>query len=340
MESEIRSEPTLLKDTYRENKDKVVKIANDILTMKPSHIIILARGSSANAALYFKYLVEIETGIPVLFAYPSVLSVYDGNFSFANSVVIGVSQGGRGLDLNIWMEKAALAGAYTIAMTNYLDSPLSLKANHRLSLCVGDEKSMAATKTFLAEMLVLGMLAEALSGSTKQIDFPDLANMLEEVISLSPHINDLAGELKTAGALFIIARGVTLAVAHEAECKVQESCFLNATAYAASDFRHGPLSLIEKGTKVLFLAPADETLSDVSALFEVLDALGADILFFTTDPEMAGKAKKSLLLPKSNRYMTPFVFSIAVQLLACFLAGQKGINPDVSRNILKYTMTK
>jgi glucosamine--fructose-6-phosphate aminotransferase (isomerizing) len=199
---------------------------------------------------------------------------------------------------------------------------------------------MAATKTFLAEMLVLGMLAEALSSSTKQIDIAALADMLEEVITLAPQIDDLAGELKTASSLFIIARGVTLAVAREAECKLQESCFLNATAYAASDFRHGPLSLIEKGTKVLLMAPADETLSDVSALSDVLDSLGADLLLFTTDKEMAGKTKKSLLLPKSNRYMTPFAFSIASQLLACFLAGQKGINPDESRNILKYTMTK
>lgn len=338
MEREIVSQCELLPHCFDANLTGVEQLSQQLRHTGIKRIFLLARGSSANACVYFKYRLETLTDLSAEFVYPSVVTLFDGRMDMSGGALLAVSQGGRGEDINIVAERAERAGVFTAAVTNDANSRLARTVQHHLFMDVMPELSMAATKTFSAEMLVLGMLARSLAGSDPSA-LRGAGEVCSRVLQLRGEMNAQAERLRNVDSLFVLARGPTLAAAKEACCKLQETCFVNANAYSAAEFMHGPLALADKRMNALVFAHGDATLDGTAALLKKLCDNGASVLTLTDSRELAQQYRNSILLPECGDELFPFAAAFTAQLLACRLSSLRGVNPDASRNLNKYTQT-
>lgn len=334
MLDEIKSQKEVLIDTYIKNLDKVIELAEIIKKSNKTHIEIVARGSSRNATDLFKYELESNTSYRVSYVYPSTITKYNGSLN-KDSIYIAVSQGGRGEDLRICMRKAKEIHALTIAVTNEENTPLNDIADHSLYLKVNKELSMAATKTFTSEMLVLEMLAFALQGKDLN-KLKTVNSLIDSLIENEEKIVEFASSLKDIKNLFVITRGKLLGVGKEICCKLQETCFINANCFASSDFMHGPLALVDKTFNVLFLVPNDDTNDDVINLLNKVKENNGNIYAISKDNI---DDINLLKIDNVDEDLYVFLMTYAIQLVSAHLSQILGRDPDKSRNLDKYTKT-
>jgi glucosamine--fructose-6-phosphate aminotransferase (isomerizing) len=178
MLQEIAEQPAALEKTIAEERPKVEQIGRSLRERDIDLIVLVARGSSDNAALFGRYLLEITTGIPVSLSAPSVHTIYKARLDLKRALVIGVSQSGEGEDINLVLQNARKAGAFTIGITNDARSSMATLVDETLLMRGGRERSVAATKTFTGQMLLFYLLAAALAKDGNAIDYaaiPDLA---------------------------------------------------------------------------------------------------------------------------------------------------------------------
>lgn len=337
MHREILSAADLLENTLRENLQPVRTLAENLLKHSPT-VHIAARGSSANAGTYFAYLCEVEAGIPVHMINPSVLTLYGGKLRLSDGLLLAITQGGRGGDVKYLVDAAKAQGCLTAAICNEEDSPIALGVDTLLPMKLGQEKAMAATKTFTAELLLGGMLALALAGKDPEY-FSRVPELLRQTYALEDQLAEIARNWTDIRSCYVLGRGYQLSIAREICCKLQEACFVNASPFSPADFLHGPLAMIEQGDQVIYFHRDDVTGPFSRELLEKVEAAGAKVLLFTDSPEMAAQREDAVLLPESDQILAPFAFAAACQLFACHLAAAKGLDPDNSRNLSKYTVT-
>lgn len=343
MEKEILSQSKVLQQTYETNLELAEKLAKVIKQKNIRQIIVAARGSSNNACTYFKYMCEIYAGIPVSFVHPSVITMYNGKLDMSGCVVLGVSQSGQALDVRTVLTKATKQGAITVAITNNLTSPMALETQYHFYLDVEEEKSVAATKTFTAQMLVLEMIVMALISPENRLPYglKDIPALLEKTFALRESLEKLADHLAEQSQVIILSRGLNLAVGREIALKLQETCYINARSYAISDFYHGPFALAGEGTHILILAMEGETMRDAVDMVNALRPTGVDISLLTQNKTLAAQfPNSSVILPSSSEILSPFVSTVAGQILALSLSIRRGINPDSPRGLKKVTITK
>src|SRR5881394_4238700 len=163
MLQEIAEQPAALRKTIAEERGKVARLGQSLKQRDIDLIVLVARGSSDNAALFGRYLLEITTGVPVSLSAPSVHTLYHAKLDFKRALVIGVSQSGEGEDINLVLENARACGAFTIGITNEPASSMTRMVDETLLMRGGHERSVAATKTFTGQMMLFYMLAAALS---------------------------------------------------------------------------------------------------------------------------------------------------------------------------------
>src|SRR3981081_1005871 len=178
MLQEIAEQPAALAKTISEEREKIARLGRFLKQRDIDLIVIVARGSSDNAALFGRYLIEITTGIPVSLSAPSVHTIYGAKLKLQNALVIGVSQSGEGEDINRVLEHSRAAGAYTVGVTNEADSSMSALGDETLLMHGGRERSVAATKTFTGQMMLFYMLAASLADRALDFDYeviPDFA---------------------------------------------------------------------------------------------------------------------------------------------------------------------
>jgi len=339
MEKEILEEPLRLADAWKENQAKVQEIAALIEKRKIRHIIVAGRGSSDNSATYFKYLCETVAGIPVGFAAPSVVTIYDGKLDLSDVLTIGVSQSGKAEDVLAVLNHAKKQGGMTIAITNYPNSPLAKAAEIHLWLNAGEEQSVAATKTFISQMYVFAMLVLAITKDPiLEHQLAKVPHLLEETLRVKYAIARHTDAMIKTNDCYVIGRGFTNAVAHEFALKLQETTYIKALGYSTSDFHHGPFAMVDETTMVLLLAQDDKTMADSLDLIKKLKSTKAKIIAFTDNGELPVEEK--VLLPKSHEYIAPFVFVLAGQMFALDLSQKRGNDPDKPRGLNKVTITK
>lgn len=338
MYEEIKSTPQLLVKTIAENTDRVRKLAAEINARPFGPIYIASRGSSANAGCYFSYMCETHAGLPAYNLRPSVLTLFNGALRLDKGTLLAISQGGRGSDIKCLVDHAKASGGLTAAICNEEDSPTAQSVDHFLPMCLNKEQAMAATKTFTAEMLLSGMLAYALAGKDIS-EFDAVPELFAKTLELEEQIEALSAEYTGTRSCFVLGRSNNLAVARELCCKLQETCFINAIPFSQAEFLHGPMALIENGSQVVFFHRDDETGAFSEELIEKLEANGALVTVFTDSEKFACGRKRTLLIPKADAALSPFAFTAAIQLFSCFLSARKGLDPDHSRNLNKYTVT-
>lgn len=342
MWNEIKEEPMVVENCINRNLGIISEIVEEIKRSDINSIMIAARGTSDHAAVYAKYIIEINLGIPVALAAPSVFTVYGKKLKLDKTLVIGVSQSGKAADALEVLKAANEAGALTVSITNFKDSPLAKEARYHLDCSAGVEKSVAATKTFLAQITLLATLTavwaedKALLEEIKKIPLG-----IEEIIKNSAYISDRVQRYRYMEECFVMARGVNYAIALESALKIQETCYVRAKAYATSDFYHGPYAMIERNTPVIVYAPDGPSQSDVKEMIVKLKGSGAELIIISNNQELQELADCFFAIPAtSNDVLSPFYNAVIAQIFACNLSLAKGLNPDNPRELNKVTITK
>ncbi|HHW48899.1 MAG TPA: SIS domain-containing protein [Clostridiaceae bacterium] len=342
MLNEINEQPEVLKRCMEKNKDSVKKLAEEIRKRNIEWIYIAARGTSDHAGIYGKYIIESELGIPVALAAPSVFTLYQKSVNFKNGMVIGISQSGKAADVLEVIKSAKSQGALTVSITNFPDSPMAQEANFHLDLSAGLEKSVAATKTFTSQMLVLALLVAELSGNDElKKELSLVPENISHILSTADTIKNKVERYRFISECFVLSRGMNYAIALESALKIQETTYTRAKAFATSDFQHGPIAMVDKNIPVIVYAPDGPSLKDTEAMIDKLAELGIELIVVSNKRSVLDKGTCSLSIPHTaNDIISPFYNAVVAQLFACNLSLAKGLNPDSPRMLSKVTITK
>src|SRR6187402_3608369 len=338
MLQEITEQPEVLERTIAAEREKLVKIG-DFLRQKDIDLIVLvARGSSDNAALFGRYLLEVTTGIPVSLAAPSVFTLYNAKLRLKRAVVIGVSQSGEGVDINHVLEQSKAFGAFTIAITNESSSTMAKIADETLLIHAGREKSVAATKTYTGQMLHFYLLAGAVGD--KRIDYHKIPAYTQKALELETTVKEIVQRYVFMENCVVVGRGMNYGNSYELALKLMETCYVVAERFSSADFFHGPLAIVERRFPVISFAPTGVTKQSSIDLLKRVRELGADSLTITNDDEVAKLATYAIKLPNDiDEMLSPIPFIVPAQLFAAHLSEAKGLDPDEPRSLAKITKT-
>ncbi|MBV9924910.1 MAG: SIS domain-containing protein [Acidobacteria bacterium] len=341
MLEEIAQQPEALARTVAEEREKVARLGRDLRRQDVDLIVLVARGSSDNAALFGRYLLEVTTGIPVALAAPSVYTLYNAKLRLDHAVVIGVSQSGEGEDINRVLSDARDAGALcTVGITNEPGSSMTKVVHETLLTHGGRERSVAATKTYTGQLLHFYMLAEALADGGTRLGYEAIPDFAARALELRPQIEGMVERYVFMENCVVVGRGLVYANAFEMALKLMETCYVVAERFSSADFLHGPLAVVERHFPIFAFAPPGVTLGGVRELLGRLKELRADTLVFTSDEEAAALATRAVRLPAEiNETLSVIPYIIPAQLFAALLADAKGLDPDAPRSLAKVTRT-
>ncbi|HTV69716.1 MAG TPA: SIS domain-containing protein [Rhizobiaceae bacterium] len=302
----------------------------------PKFVVTVARGSSDHAASYMKYAVELTAGLAVASVGPSVASIYGAKLRLDGSCCLAISQSGKSPDIVAMAKQARDGGALTVALTNTADSPLARAADFAIDIMAGQEKSVAATKTFVNSAVAgLALMAHAAQSQTLLDTLGDLPERLANAIDCD--WSELAAALDGAKSLFTLGRGPSSAIANEAALKFKETCGMHAEAFSAAEVMHGPLALVGPGFPILALAARDRS---EPSMVEAADALtGKDATVFVTS-DLATKAIPLPFAATGHSLTDPLALIVSFYAFVEAFARRRGLNPDEPRNLRKVTETR
>jgi glucosamine--fructose-6-phosphate aminotransferase (isomerizing) len=340
--NEILEQPAALRRLLDEGREPVARAADKIKAFAPEWVLIAARGSSDNAARYAQYLLGAHNGLGVGLAVPSLISLYGAAPRMGRAAVIGISQSGQSPDIVGVLSTAAKQGAVTVAVTNDPASPLARASSATLPLFAGEEKAVAATKTYTTELFALAMLSAALEGNpARQATLEQVPGYVEQVIaSVHDNVAEAANGFANAGKLVVLGRGFNYSTAFEVALKIKETCYFIAEPYSVADLLHGPVAMIDQYFPVIVVAPSGPTQADIPALFELLEKRGARTLAISDRADVISRAQYGLKMPSGvPEWVSPIVSVVAGQLFAHALCVATGQDPDKPRGLSKITLT-
>ncbi len=342
LEREIREQPQVLARLLAEGRALAEEFAARIRTVAPRYVVIAARGSSDNAARYAQYLFGAQNRLTVALATPSLFTLYRQPPSLDGALVIGISQSGQSPDIVAVLQEAQRQQALTLAITNDPASPLAQAAELVFPLRAGEERAIAATKSYTAQLLALALLSTALHPT------PERWRELELVPAAVARALELAAAARAGVAAFraeqrlvVIGRGFNYATAFEIALKIKELSAVVAEPYSSADFRHGPIALVEPGFPVVAVAVTGTVLEDVASLLAELQQREAALLVISDRDELLARARLPLALPPGvPEWLSPIVAVVPGQLFAVALAQARGLDPDHPRGLQKVTRTR
>ncbi len=339
LEQEIASQPEAIARLLEHETEHIAQIVRQLPPL--SYALIAARGSSDHAATYAKYAWAALAGYPVALAAPSLHTLYHTPPRLDGALVVGVSQSGQSPDIVAVLEDGKRQGRPTLAITNDGSSPLAAAADHVVELHVGQERSVAATKTYTAQLVVAALFAAALSGSQERMqELQLLPALLETVLTSTTAIAARAERYRYMDRCVVIGRGYNYATSFELALKLKELTYVMATPYSPADFRHGPIATIEQGLPVVLIMPSGAVYDDMLNFAGEARTLGAELLVISDNAEALALAKTPMPLPPAvPEWLSPITAIIPGQALALHLALHKGIDPDMPRGLHKVTRT-
>lgn len=340
MLEEIRHQPEALERTLRAELPHAEKFKAALARSKPRLIVLVARGTSDNAAQFGRYLLEITTGIPVSLSAPSVHTLYRTQVNLTGALVIAISQSGESTDTNEVLQDARKRGAMTVGITNEARSSLTKLAERVFLVRAGKERSVAATKTYTGQIMMLYLLAYALGANLKIDDLRRIPGFASDALKLEEEIASLAVRYRFMDHAAVVGRGLNYSNAFEFALKLMETCYVVAERFSSADFLHGPIALIEAGFPVFAFAPSGVTWPGMKDIIAKLQLLRAETVILTDELNRSATASRIIRIPaKLPEVLTPIPYIIPAQLLAACLAAEKGLDPDRPRTLNKITRT-
>jgi glutamine---fructose-6-phosphate transaminase (isomerizing) len=304
--------------------------------MPPRMALTVARGSSDHAASYFAYLAMARTGCVVASLPMSLVTLYDAPLAVRHMLTVAVSQSGQSPDIVIPLSRFRENGATTVALVNDIDSPLAHAAEWTLPLHAGPERSVAATKSFIASLVAAARLVAHWTADTALMEsLSALPQALREAAQVD-WISAL-GSFADARQAMVIGRGIGLPLAQEAALKLKETSFLQAEAFSGAELRHGPMALVEAGYPILVFATPGPALDGLVHLAADLRTMGAQVILAA--PQAV--PSRQLTLPSAPApELVPITAAVAFYRLAAQLSLARGLNPDQPRHLRKVTLTE
>jgi glucosamine--fructose-6-phosphate aminotransferase (isomerizing) len=335
MASEIAEQPVAARRTL----DALLPLRPEIRALmgSRSRVLLVARGSSDNAAIYGRYLLETAAGVPAALAAPSVATHYGTRLDLSDTLVVAVSQSGETAEIVQTQAWASSCGAATVAVTNGAGSTLATEADLALVTRAGPELAVPATKTYLTQLVAMAVLADALGGGVAEAlsAVPDAVSSL-----LSLDVTSAARALAEADDVVVSGRGLLMGTALETALKLEETCLQPVRGYSYADLRHGPISVVTSGVLAVLVAAADGPLATpMVELADDLQSRGARILGIGGTEAFRARCDVHLdagLLPES---VTPLTAIVPAQLMIERLARDLGLDPDQPRGLAKVTRT-
>lgn len=340
MLSEIQQQPAALERIVRNESRRILRFADSVKKRRTRVIILVARGSSDNAALFGRYLLEICTGIPVSLAAPSVHTLYGRTLDLRDALVIGISQSGEGDDINSVLENSRKGGAVTVAITNEANSTLAQIADETFLIHAGREKSVAATKTYTGQLMIFHLLASALEDDKRMGEAVGLPQLAANSLDLRPRVEEMVERYAFMDHCVVVGRGLNYANAYEFAIKLMETCYVVAERFSSADFLHGPIAMVEHGFPAFLFAPPGKTLAGMKELLGKLNKLGAETVVISSESALLKAAKRPIKIPQRiSELLSPIPYIIPAQIFAALLAEAKGLSPDRPRSLAKVTKT-
>jgi len=352
MLKEIFEQPEAVRNTMRGRVNKAGRITLDEVTWSHSDIeeitkvVVVACGTSFHSGMAAKHAIEHYTRIPVELDLASEFRYRDPVLD-EHSLVIGIAQSGETADTLAAVRFAKDMGAKVVAITNVVGSSITRDADAVLFTHAGPEIGVAATKTFLAQLVALNLFALYLAQERGMMDAKKLGetidamralpDQIEEVLALQGEVHRAAKRYAQAKDFIFIGRGVGMAVALEGALKLKEISYSHAEGYAAGELKHGAIALIEENVPVVAILTGTALYEKMLGNVQEVRARGAETILIAprNDARARSLANEMFEMPTTKPLLTPILDTIPLQLFAYFIAKERGLSPDKPRNLAK-----
>src|SRR5919112_2102394 len=342
VETELREQPAALERFLAAETAHATEIARNLIRDDVSYLLIVSRGSSSNVARYLQYLFGTANRLTVAFATPSLYTVYDQPPQLGPAAVIGISQSGASPDVVAVLDEAKRQGRPTLAITNDARSPLADAADWVLPLHAGEERAVAATKTYLNSIAAVALLSSvalndpdrlaalhhAPTAVAKQID-----TTLEVANRLDPYSDVESGS--------VVTRGVNYGTAFEIALKIRELSGAPFEAFSSADLLHGPIAAVKRGRPAIVIGPRGRTLDSMRGAVEKIRERGAELIAISDDADFLASVQTAFpLVPDLPEWLSPLLTVVPGQVAAVHLAKLRGADIDSPMGLTKITRTR
>ena len=333
MIKEIYEEPQVIKDTLSE-AEKIKEIVSKFKNF--NRICFVACGTSYHASLIGEYLIESQIGIPTEVILASEFEYFQRTLD-KHTLVIFITQSGETAD-TIKALKIAKKKSETLAIVNVVGSSITREADHVIYTRAGPEISVAATKTYISQLICIYLLVAYLGENEKLLDnLYKISRLSEKILSREEQIREIAKKYKFARDFFYIGRGFNYPTALEGALKLKEITYIHGEGYPAGELKHGPLALIEDNIPVVGILPPGSSYRKTYNNLQEIKARGADMIILgaNNDTHLDDIEDKLLFDPEIDEVLSPLLYIIDLQLLAYYISIEKGIDPDKPKNLAK-----
>ena len=343
LEAELREQPDALARLLERQEGAARAAADAFRRPDIRYILIASRGSSSNVARYAQYLLGRAHRVPVMFATPSLYTIYGQPPRLDGAMVVGISQSGASPDVVAVLAEARDQGCPSLAITNDTSSPLASTAELVLDLEAGREQAVAATKTYLNSIGAVALLFAAIGDDAVARD--ELLRMPEALeaqiqLSLGPDAPPL-DEYRDAIGATVVARGVNYGTGYEVALKIRELTGLVTEAYSPADLMHGPIAAVQEGWPVIVVAPSGPARPSVEEVVAPLRARGARMIAISDVRAVLRRAQTRLpLVPGVPEWLSPLTAVVPGQVTALRLTELRGLDLDHPRGLHKVTLTR
>lgn len=340
MAREIAEQPAAVERTL----DALLPLRPDLrkLTDQRRHVLLVARGSSDNAAVYGRYLLETHSKVPAALAAPSVATHYRSTYDLSDTVVVALSQSGGTEEIVATQRWAHNCGAVTVAITNEPESPLAAEADVALVTRAGSELAVPATKSYTTQLAALAVLATALAPDPDSLD-GELRRVPEQLTALherQSQVQQAADRLAADAPTLVIGRGLMLGTALEVALKLEETCLRPVRGLSYADLRHGPIAVVRAGVTAVLVSAADgPLLPGLIALAADLRHRGATVIGFGGDDAFRDACDIGVPGPQLLEPVAPLGLVLPAQLAVEMVARSLGLDPDAPPGLAKVTQT-
>jgi glucosamine--fructose-6-phosphate aminotransferase (isomerizing) len=352
MLKEIHEQPATLRNTLR-MQEHYLDLISTFLD-RAQEVFLVACGTSYHACLAASYMFSKLAFLPTFPVYASEFNEQHGKSVNIDSTILAVSQSGETADTLASVTCAQQRAATILGLTNVIGSTLTRVSRVYVGQQSGPEIGVAATKTFTSQLSVLAQLALRLSkkrGKISQDEMDQIGEQLEHLPNVVDAIirtqeekaKRLAKKYKDAKIFFFLGRGISTATAYEGRLKLMEIAYVPSIAFPAGESKHGPISLVEDGFPVIFICPRDGCHKTLIGNIMEMKARGASIISIVEegDEEIKALSDDYIEVPKGiPEVLSPIPFAVPLQLLAYYMALEKGLNPDTPRNLAKSVTVK